>query len=444
MAPLLVNDFIEYVGFKAANGEIICYEIAALNVQITTVGAPTYIRVEDALIGVYTGNGNAEVAESRVSLEPGHSPRHTLIAHLQFIAYTSDPSVSLSISAIDIDPCTGHTSSRSIGAGVLRPEGGGRNKYVARLDNTQGTQYTREYVFQTSSGVVETRNGLFAGRYVTPVTEWIQPELLVPGIEPIPNEFSLFSHLTRGIGPDEDGNVWGPLSPFPQSGVTVFNPSSCSQQPPAEAGVPVASTSATLLMGASGSTATAQTSVFARRDDTVRLAGTHVNANAPAFANDTIVYGWSLVAAGSAGTLAHLAQFSVGSTPSSATVRFTSTAPVGDYIFRLSISSVNNNSTGTADFTVKLFTGADTVTIESVTWSSSQSGTIAVTCRSNYFVDPKVLMRVTVPGGATNAMSANPPGTGTWVYSSRSVNRPGVVTCTSTLGGTATRTGTTV
>jgi len=67
MAPLLVNDFIQYVGFKAANGEIVCYEITALNVQITTVGAPTYIRVEDALIGVYTANGNAEVAETRVS-----------------------------------------------------------------------------------------------------------------------------------------------------------------------------------------------------------------------------------------------------------------------------------------------------------------------------------------------------------------------------------------
>ena len=200
-------------------------------------------------------------------------------------------------------------------------------------------------------------------------------------------------------------------------------------------------------MGTSGSTTTAQTSIFARRDDTVRLTGTHVNANAPAFANDTIVFGWALVEASSAGTLAHLAQFSTGNTTAATTVRFTSTAPAGDYLFRLSISSVNNNSTGTADFTVKLFTGADTVTIESVTWSSGQSGTISVICRSDYFVDSKVLMQVIHPGdgaATTSAMSANPPGTGTWAFSSRRVDRPGVVTCNSALGGTATRTGTTV
>lgn len=55
----------------------------------------------------------------------------------------------------------------------------------------------------------------------------IQPELTIPGIAPIPNEFSAFQHLTQGLGPDADGNIWGPLDPFPQSGVKVFDISTC-------------------------------------------------------------------------------------------------------------------------------------------------------------------------------------------------------------------------
>ena len=68
MAPLLPGDFIVYSGFKAKNGEVIANAIVAENVQITTTGVPTYIRVEEALVGVWTDDGNAEVAETRVSL----------------------------------------------------------------------------------------------------------------------------------------------------------------------------------------------------------------------------------------------------------------------------------------------------------------------------------------------------------------------------------------
>lgn len=112
MAPFLPGDFIVYRGFRQGN-QLICFEIVAWNVQITTQGAPTYVRVEETLVGIYTPNTLGEVAETR------------------FIDYVSDPSVTVSIMAIDIDPCTGQETFRPISVAQNRPEGGGRNKWVS-------------------------------------------------------------------------------------------------------------------------------------------------------------------------------------------------------------------------------------------------------------------------------------------------------------------------
>jgi len=69
-----------------------------------------------------------------------------------------------------------------------------------------------------------------------------------------------------------------------------------------------------------------------------------------------------------------------------------------------------------------------------------------MTCKSNYLVDGRVNMQVTYPGDrvtTTSAMSATPLSSGLWPFSARRVGRPGTITCRSSLGGTATRTGTT-
>ena len=71
MAPFLVGDYIEYSGIKTPGGEIYAYVITAINVQITTSASdtvPNYIRVEDAIIGVFDNNANVEVADTRVRL----------------------------------------------------------------------------------------------------------------------------------------------------------------------------------------------------------------------------------------------------------------------------------------------------------------------------------------------------------------------------------------
>lgn len=68
MAPFKPGDYITYSGIRVG-GETICYSITAESVQILTAnGAPAYIRMEDAIIGVVDGQpaANAEFADTRV------------------------------------------------------------------------------------------------------------------------------------------------------------------------------------------------------------------------------------------------------------------------------------------------------------------------------------------------------------------------------------------
>ncbi|KAK3372722.1 hypothetical protein B0H63DRAFT_497084 [Podospora didyma] len=435
MSPFVVGDFIEYRGYRTSANQMVVFEIVSWNVQITTVGAPTYIRVEATLIGVYSNDPDGEVAETR------------------YIGYTSDPSATVSISAIDIDPCTGEESDRPIGVGQLRPEAGGRNKWLARIDGTLPLDYTREYRAVASTGTVLTRNGILAGQYVAPILEWIQPELLVPGNEPLIHQFSRMTHLTKGVGPDEDGNFWGPLEPFPQSGVTIFNVSTCpppiggptTPVDPADPVTPVARVDATIPINQAATTtiAVANKPLYVRVQDTFKLRG-YQDATLGTNESSSLMWTWSLLASRSAGTLSNLQTFTRSANNQTATLKFANAAPDGDYVFQLAISSPTQNLTGTATFTVKLFSGPDTIAVTAVTWTSAQSGTIGVVCSSNYLVDYRVGMSVTYPGDkgiATSPMAATPPGSGSWSFSARKVDQPGTITCTSLLGGSATRNG---
>lgn len=76
MVPFAVGDYLYYSGVQNSAGEVACYEIMAQNVQVTTTGNPSYIRVEDQQIGVYSNNSNAEIQETRVSQY--ESTRHNL------------------------------------------------------------------------------------------------------------------------------------------------------------------------------------------------------------------------------------------------------------------------------------------------------------------------------------------------------------------------------
>lgn len=89
MVPFKVGDHLTFSDRKVST-EIICFEIVVENVQVRT--RPTqssFIRVEDAIIGVFTTNANAEMAGTRT------------------VGYFSDAAATASIYTPDVDPCTG-------------------------------------------------------------------------------------------------------------------------------------------------------------------------------------------------------------------------------------------------------------------------------------------------------------------------------------------------
>ncbi|KAK2043508.1 hypothetical protein LZ31DRAFT_524378 [Colletotrichum somersetense] len=207
MAPFQAGDFITFSGFRQG-GEVIAFSIVAQNVQITTLGDVVYVRMELGLLGIDSPSPNAEIAESR------------------FIGFVSNTRATVTLYAMDVDPCTGNTTDRIIASMGLRGGRNAQNKFEYRNDIL--SRYTREYrVTAEIDGAVKTRvtkNGITAGTYVQPVNVWVPGEQNVPGVAPVPHDFSQMEFLTKGVGRDDAGNVWGPLDPFPQVGVVVEAP----------------------------------------------------------------------------------------------------------------------------------------------------------------------------------------------------------------------------
>ncbi|CAI6339435.1 unnamed protein product [Periconia digitata] len=208
MAPFLPGDFVTFAGIRR-NNEVIAFSIVAQNVMITTLGDLIYLRMELGLLGIDNLiTNNAELAESR------------------FIGFASNPRTTVALYAMDIDPCTGEVTDRIIAALGLRGGRNEQNKFEYRADMFSG--YARDYrAVAEIDGVPKTRttkNGLLMGTYVQPVNVWVHGEQNIPGTPPPPHDFSQMPWITKGVGVDENGNLWGPLEPFPQSGVFIEPP----------------------------------------------------------------------------------------------------------------------------------------------------------------------------------------------------------------------------
>ncbi|KAK4675057.1 hypothetical protein QC764_501720 [Podospora pseudoanserina] len=209
MAPFLPGDLITFSGFRRGD-EVIAFSIVAQNVQITTGDDIVYIRMELALLGIFSPSPAAEIADSR------------------FIGFSSNPRTSVTLYALDVNPCTGETTERMIAGVGLRGGRNFQNKFEYRNEILFG--YTREYrAVAEIDGVPitrRTRNGILAGSYIQPVNVWVQTEMDIPGLfaNGVPFEFREMEFLTKGVGRDENGNVWGPLDPFPQSLVPISAP----------------------------------------------------------------------------------------------------------------------------------------------------------------------------------------------------------------------------
>lgn len=438
MVPLKAGDFIEYSGLKD-NGEILAHSVNCVNVHVTTKASdtvPNYIRVEDAIVGVVDSAGNLENAPTR------------------FVGYLSSCSGALvTVSAIDVDPCTGAETLRRIGSATPKAEL--RCKWEMRISSI--TPFTRDYMITTNTPVTTTKNGIKAGQYVAPVTEWIFPEVNQPGTFPPPLIFNDIQSLHQGDVLDDQ--QFGQLFPYPAAntpaakkacspGDLVKNtptptPSPDPQSAP-DAGVTSADAAAatpTPSVAADQQTPTSQTlpiasavqfTVAQRVGGLLSLTGSNTE---PKFTNDQLNFAWKQISPASpAITIAN-------STTSSAT--FTAPIVIVDttFNFTLTISLKSNPSAkSTIAVPVKISpTAPDQVTMDTYTWDNRQSGTIAVSCSSNVRNgDNKGMILM------TNFSPANPRGTnftmsisggpGRWAYANRGVKQPTNLKCVSVPG----------
>ncbi|OAL46422.1 hypothetical protein IQ07DRAFT_150500 [Pyrenochaeta sp. DS3sAY3a] len=414
MVPFKVGDFIEYSGLTVGD-EILASSIVCISLHITTQASdtvPNYIRVEDFLVGVPDTAANVEVADIRV---------------IGFLSSCAGSTVI--ISAIDVDPCSGEETYRQIGTATPRQET--RCKFEARLDSPGRAPFTREYRLTTNTPVTETKDGIKAGQYVQPVSEWIFPEVDIPGTNPPPYPFRDIKALVEGDF--LDGKQYGQLTPFP--GATppapsrvctpedIPNPSATPtpSDPNAPQIVPVASIAAF--------------SAAQRVGTDVLLSGSNT---AQGLRDSDLNFSWSQTSPSSPSIVLTNAN----------SPKATFTAPTVSsetaLLFSLTITLKSNATIShTTNTTVTISPSIpDTVTMDAYTWESRQSGTISVSCSSNVRNGDNKAMTLVLNTNTRIAMQAN-GGAGKWTYSSRSVSRPTTLKCVSDLRGeSASRAGT--
>jgi hypothetical protein len=212
MAPFEVGDYITYSGTLARDAAGIYVSAhtirATLGVFTAPGNDPAYIGFEVGLLGA--GGGAI----------PG-VPRATTM-EVEAVGALTDPTRSLDLFAIDVDPCTGAESERLLNTvGPIQPQVAplGRFRFVALTGAVLPP--TREWMlrYHGTTGM-PLANGLEALRYRTPVSEYLfganltfgDPTLLAP-----PLNFQDFPFLAQGSGPwrGSAAAIIGQLDPFP-------------------------------------------------------------------------------------------------------------------------------------------------------------------------------------------------------------------------------------
>ncbi|KAH7063635.1 hypothetical protein B0J12DRAFT_694536 [Macrophomina phaseolina] len=441
MAPFLPGDYVEFSGIFDG-GVVYAYEVVAANVQITTSGSkgqPVYIRMEDAIIGVFDSTtgvaANNEFGDTR------------------FIGYTSDSDnagAAVTISAVEVDRCTGEETYRTVGSASLKA-GDARNKFIWRTDSTTISSYTREYRITTAAGIQKTKNGIFAGQYVQPVTEWIFPEPTVPGIKAPALNFNVFNHLANGIS--QDNIQFGQLKPWPGASAPSA-PGACS------ATTPKPSTSGTSPPASTAIITTPKANVG---PPVTSIPGALVSLSAKDDSgNDasTLSYSWKLVSTdGEAVTL---------DSTTTSSLSFNVPAQKNDLVKRVfSCNITATDSSGKALWNAASVTVttdnklADRVDILTYTHTSQQGGTINIVAQTNVLPDKAkdaagatLSLQFGNAAGAANSFVAATDsknaaiagvyqGSGKWSFGARSVKKPGSIRVVSSRGGNAVLTATT-
>jgi hypothetical protein len=314
---------------------------------------------------------------------------------------------------MDVDPCTGDVTDRLIGSATPEVAAGGRAKWEWRSDRTDIGLYTRNYRVTAGSGTQLTSDGILAGQYIQPVTEWIFPEVITPGALPPPLDFNGFGHLANGFGPSSDGSlIFGQLDPWP--GATPPTPisASCSLPNPTPTETSTATDTATPTPVAVPITANAGTDLLVRGGLRVTLSATQGLAGIPASA---LTYSWTQIGGPTAGITL--------SSSSSATT--TLDTPQGIAVREFAVTITHQPSGSTANDTVLLTTdntSSDHIVIDTFTWVSRQSGTVNIVAHTD-LVDPSATMRLRFNGGTAEIVLVK-QGPGLFSYSARSTARP--------------------
>lgn len=415
MVPFKVGDFIAYSGLKVGGSELLVSDITCISLHITTqagTGIPNYIMVEDLLVGVPDTANNVEFADIRV---------------IGFLSSCTGAQVI--ISAIDVDACTGKETYRQIGTATPKQET--RCKWEARIAPQAQAPFTREYRITTNTPVKETKDGVLAGQYIMAVSEWIFPEVDVPGTNPPPNPFNDIRDLVQGTV--LDNKQFGPLDPFPGAAPPAPSKTCSPSDLPDPNATPTPAPPGVVPIATVAQFASAQ-----RVGVTFQLVGSNNETRVPA---SDLTFKWSQTSPASP-TISI-----IDATSATASIDAPKVSAETSFIFQLTVGLKSNSTASSkANVTVKISpTLNDTVVMDHYTWVSSKSGSIEVWCNSNVINGDNKKMSLWLNNGATKLdMTAN-GGPGRWIYANRDTSRPNNLKCVSDLKGeSAVRTGTQV
>src|SRR3954470_11209591 len=221
-APLEVGDYVTVRGpiVKDARGQYISAYAVDANLGIFTAPGtqPAYVSIDVILMG--TG----PIDDVTLAQEGAKRTRVE--------GFTTDFTTPVSISAVDVNPCTGEGVDRlwnveAIDQGPPTGAVAGRWRFRpgAPLFDLKGFPFlppTREVHAASVGGAVVTMNGLSAGEYTAPNFEFVLPENRGIGSPIVPGNFETMAFLAQGSGP-RGGGFTGQLTPWPGATPPVRN-----------------------------------------------------------------------------------------------------------------------------------------------------------------------------------------------------------------------------
>jgi hypothetical protein len=350
-------------------------------------------------------------------------------ADIKVVGFLSSCSGAIvTISAVEVDPCTGLESYRQIGTAAPKQET--RCKWEARIATAAQAPYTREYSITTNTPVKEIKDGVQAGRILAAVSEWIFPEVDVPGTNPPAFPFNGIRDLVQGTV--LNGKQYGPLSPFPGasppspsktcSPSDLVDPNAIPTSSPFPSSIPTTDTPALAPVAA-----VAQFTLAQRVGTNFLLVGS--NTESKVSAND-LVFKWSQTSPASP------AASITNANAANATIAAPKVTGETSFTFDLLISLKSNTSMSSrANVTVKISPSLnDTVTLDTYTWESRQGGSINVGCTTDVVNGDNKKMSLWMNNGVLKVdMTGN--GVGKWAYIASRSNKPTNLKCVSDLKG---------